>query len=96
MALNYDDARQNPKVHNIILENRKFMTISGVSDIDSFDEQSVILFTDLGDIEVRGNNLHINKLNVDSGEVHIEGEIFALIYNDNIKTSGNFWSKLFK
>lgn len=97
MALNYEDNKQyNNKAHNIILENRKMLTISGVSDIDSFDEQMVTLFTDLGDLEVRGANLHINKLSIETGEVSIEGDIAALLYSDNIKTAGSFFSKIFK
>ena len=49
--------------HNLILEDRRALSVSGVADIDSFDEQSVILFTDLGELTVKGFNLHINKLN---------------------------------
>lgn len=97
MAINYDENKQyNNKAHNIILENRKMVTISGVSDIDSFDEQAVIMFTDLGDLEIRGSNLHINKLSIETGEVNIEGDIMAMIYSDNVKTSGGFFSKIFK
>jgi len=97
MALGYDENKTyNNKAHNIILENRRMITISGVSDIDSFDEQTVTLFTDLGDLEIRGSNLHINKLSVETGEVNIEGDIVAMIYSDNVKTSGGFFSKIFK
>ena len=49
--------------HSIILENRHNMTVAGVSDIDSFDEQTVVLFTDMGELTIKGFNLHINKLN---------------------------------
>lgn len=97
MPLNYDDKTKSiGKPHNIIMENRNMITVSGVSDIDSFDEQSVLLFTEMGDLEIRGSNLHINKLNVDSGEVNIQGDIYALVYNDNVKTSGGILSKIFK
>lgn len=89
-----DNKRGMP--HNIIMENREHLTISGVSDIDSFDENTVILFTDLGELEIRGNDLHMNKLNVDSGEVNIDGEIYAIIYGENTKSGGGFFSKLFK
>ena len=84
------------KPHNIILENRRSMMISGVIDVDSFDEQTVILFTDLGELTVRGDNLHIDSLNIDSGEMAIEGEINSFNYSDVQRESGGFFSKLFK
>lgn len=84
--------------HNIILEDRRVLTVSGVTDIDSFDEQTVILFTDLGELTVKGEDLHINKLNVDSGELSVEGDIYALSYaeQDRKQSSGGILSKLFR
>ena len=68
--------------HNLILEDRRLLTITGVADIDSFDEQTVVLFTDVGELTVKGANLHINKLSVETGEVSIEGEVGLLAYAD--------------
>ncbi len=82
--------------HNLILEDRKSLTISGVVDIDNFDEQVVVLFTDMGELTIKGYDLHINKLNVDTGELTMEGEIFALIYSEQDKKSTSLFSKLFK
>lgn len=83
--------------HNIILEDRKMLSISGVEDIDSFDENTVVVFTQMGELTIRGHNLHINKLNVDTGELTMDGEIFALIYSEQTqkKQSGVF-SKMFR
>ena len=67
----------------MILEDRSFLTVSGVSDIDSFNEETAVLFTELGELTIRGNDLHMNKLNVDTGEVTIEGEIHTLVYTDD-------------
>ena len=69
--------------HNLILEDRRALSVSGVADIDSFDEQSVILFTDLGELTVKGFNLHINKLNVDTGELTLEGEVTSWVRSEN-------------
>ena len=69
--------------HNLILEDRKHLTVSGVSDIDSFNEETAVLFTELGELTIRGSDLHMNKLNVDTGEVTIEGEIHTLVYTDD-------------
>ena len=86
-------------LHNVILENRKKLTLSGIADVDSFDEESITLFTDTGTLSVRGSSLHINKLSVETGEVMIEGEIDALLYADgeNSKTRGmGYLAKLFR
>lgn len=84
--------------HNVILEDRRVLTVSGVTDIDSFDEQTVILFTDLGELTVKGEDLHINKLNVDSGELSVEGNIYALSYaeQEHKQSGGGILSKLFR
>ncbi|MBR6607906.1 MAG: YabP/YqfC family sporulation protein, partial [Oscillospiraceae bacterium] len=59
--------------HHLILEGRNFLTVSGVSDIDSFNEEAAVLYTEMGELTVRGKDLHMNKLSVDTGEVTIEG-----------------------
>lgn len=83
--------------HNIILEDRKNLSISGVNDIDSFDDKLVIVFTELGELTVKGNNLHINKLNVDTGELTMDGEIVAIFYNeDKPKKGKSVFSKVFQ
>ena len=83
--------------HNVFLEDRKKLTVSGVNDIGSFDEQTIVAYTDMGELTVRGEGLHINKMSVDSGELAVEGEISALIYseNENSKNGGGFFSRLF-
>ncbi len=82
--------------HNIILEDRKKLIVSGVIDIDSFDESLIVAFTDMGDLNIKGKDLHINKLNVETGELSVEGDISTLIYSDDTKRDGGFFSKLFK
>ena len=85
------------KVHNIILEDRRNLMVSGVSDVDSFDEESVILFTELGELTIHGENLHMNKLNVETGEVTIEGDIDSISYRDDAgRGSGSFIGRLFR
>ena len=82
--------------HNIIMESRKNLTVSGVMDIDSFDEESVILFTELGELTIRGRDLHINKIDVDLGDLSMEGEIDSLSYSENRPQKGGFFAKLFR
>ena len=82
--------------HNLVLEDRRMLTVSGVSDVDSFDEETVVVFTDLGELTVRGSDLHINRLSVDVGELTVEGNITALIYSEDTPKNGGFFSKVFR
>lgn len=91
-----DEKRMNSMPHNLVLEDRRMLTVSGVSDVDSFDEETVVVFTDLGELTVRGTNLHINRLSVEVGELTVEGNIAALIYSDEAPKSGGFFSKVFR
>ena len=85
-------------IQNIILENRRKLSISGVLDVLSFDDQIVILETDLGMLTVKGEDLRINKLSLDSTEVIIDGNINSLSYSEKQtgKTSGGLLNKIFK
>ena len=85
-------------IQNLILENREKLSISGVLDVLSFDDQVVILETELGLLTVKGENIRINKLSIDTSEVIVEGNISSLSYSDKEieKTKGSFMSKIFK
>lgn len=85
-------------IQNIILENRENLNITGVLDVLSFDDQIVILETELGLLTVKGENLRINKLSLDTTEVTINGEIYQLAYSEknNMEKSGGLLNKIFK
>lgn len=84
-------------IHNIILEGRKKMSVSGVTDVDSFDENTVLLYTTMGELTVRGSDLHVNDLSVESGEINIEGEIKSIVYGDPDRHSPlSFVGKIFR
>ncbi len=80
--------------HSLILDNRSTLTLTGISDVLGFDEQTVNLVTDCGTLIVKGSSLHINKLNLDSKDVCIDGTINSLQYLSN--TPKQLKSKLFK
>ncbi len=82
--------------HNVILEDRKSLMITGVSDVDSFDDQTVTVYTDMGEMTIRGTGLHIGKLSLETGELNITGNIFALGYSDDREKSGGLFSRIFK
>ena len=85
-------------IQNLILENRGKLSISGVLDVLSFDDQVVVVETELGLLTVKGENIRINKLSIDTSEVVVEGEVSDLAYSDKEteKTKGNLISKIFK
>lgn len=80
--------------HNAILENRSRLMLTGVTDVDSFDEHEIFLFTELGALMIRGNALHVNEMSVGSGEITVEGEFSALIYTEKGKRKKLFKGKL--
>ncbi len=82
--------------HNLVLEDRRLLTLSGVSDVDSFDEETVVVFTDMGELTIRGADLHINRLSVEIGELTVEGKISALIYSQDSAPKGGFFSRVFR
>lgn len=81
--------------HSLILENRRTLTATGVSNVDSFDDQTIVAYTDLGELTIRGTKLQINKLNIETGELNLNGEITSMTYSENRPAAG-FFSKLFK
>lgn len=80
---------------NIILEDRKKLTLTGVKDVLNFDEETVILDTALGKLTVKGSHLHILNFDTQSGDLTAEGRVHALVYTTDEK-SGGFMSRLFR
>ncbi len=88
---------QVQKPHNLILENRKNLSISGVTDVDNFDEKNIVLYTQMGEMTVHGKNLHVNSMSVETGEMTIDGDIWAITYGDKDKRGTlSFFGKLFR
>lgn len=91
------DEKNIKGTHNIIMENRSNLTLSGVTDVDSFDERTIILYTQLGELVIRGRDLHINTMSVETGDMTIDGDIWSLNYGDKDKRgSASFLGKLFR
>ncbi len=82
--------------HHVILEDRRALTVSGVSDVDSFDEMTVIIYTDMGELTVKGEGLHINRLNIETGDLTLEGLVHSMTYTEVQSRSGGFFGRLFK
>lgn len=82
--------------HNLIMEDRKTLTLTGISDVDSFDEQTVVLITDIGELIIKGDSLQIKGFSVESGELSLEGRIDSLSYQEVNKNNGGFFSRFFR
>ncbi len=86
-------------VHNVIMENRKKVSVSGVDDVESFNEEEIVLHTENQEVLVlKGANLHINRLNVDSGDVNVTGDIDSMEYvSASLKSKGTgLFGRMFK
>lgn len=76
----YSGKLPEEKRHHILLENRSRLAVSGVEEVERFDETEIILSTCQGDLTIRGSELHIEQLSLDGGELRVEGMVDALSY----------------
>ena len=83
------------QTHQLILQDRSLLELSGVSDVDSFDETTVTAYTSRGVLTVHGGGLHVRRLDLESGDLSLEGQIDALTYADT-GTRGGFFGRLFR
>lgn len=82
--------------HRVELEGRDKLTVSGVEDVERFDEGCIVMATCEGTLIVTGEGLHIGKLSLDGGELHVDGRIDALTYEDTPEArGGGLFSRLF-
>lgn len=72
----------NQAKHTVVMDKRERITLTGVLDVISFNEESIVADTDRGVLFLRGYNLHINRVDLDKGELDADGEIFSLVYED--------------
>ena len=93
--MQYEEKRVRPEAaHHVILEGRESLTVSGVEEVESFDESSILLSTARGGLEVQGEGLHIEKLSLDGGDLKVDGLINALVYEPRGRERGGLFSRL--
>lgn len=83
------------KTHNLILENRNRLNMSGVIKVENFDENEILMQTHLGRMTIRGEELHITRFNTETGDLLLDGNIFAIVYTTD-KATGGFFSRLIR
>ena len=94
-----NEALQKPlrfKTHTLTIDDRERISITGVIDVDSFNEQAIRLLTEAGELRIEGVDLHITKLSLDEGLVMLEGDIYGLEYSDGVEERGSLFGRLFK
>lgn len=80
---------QNPlSPHQVIMQERKRLDVTGVSDVDSFDDSTVVAFTSLGELTIKGRELQVRRLDLEGGNLSLEGQIDTLSYSDSVRSGG--------
>ena len=86
-------AQENMGSHDLRLRERSVLTMTGVTEVVSFDENTVVLHTGLGALMVQGRDLQLKTLSQDGGQVAVEGTVSALVYEEP-RQQGGFWRRL--
>jgi len=81
--------------HRLELVGREHLTVTGVEDVERFDESGIVMSTSAGTLVVSGEELHIGKLALDGGELHVDGRIDSVTYEEDARGQGGFFSRLF-
>lgn len=91
------EEKKSVRPHAILWNDRKAGSVTGVTDVLSFDENSIVLETEQGMLTVKGKNLHIGRLMLDQGEVEMEGCVDSLTYSgSNPAKKGRIIKRIFR
>lgn len=92
------EEKKNLYSHKIALSNRQGGSVTGVKDVSSFDEKEILLLTDFGKIILKGEKLHVSRLDLDKGEVDLSGRVDSLQYvqKGNLRQEESLWKRMFR
>lgn len=90
------DEKSGVSAHQLTLDQRSRLTVSGVDGVESFDESTIVMSTNCGSLIVRGSDLHIEKLSLDGGDLLVEGSVDSLTYEEDDSRQGSFLGRLFR
>lgn len=92
----YDSQMEMRAPHKVTLEDRSGLSVSGVVEVERFDENEIVMSTSRGTLVVRGEGLHIEKLSLDGGDLKVEGSVDSLSYEDDGESrGGGLFARLF-
>lgn len=84
------------RLHNVIIDAREKLTANGIIDVKSFDETLIVGKTDNEAISIKGENLHIDTLDLDTGKLSVTGTIDSVVYSGTYVSNETIWEKLFR
>ena len=93
--MGFEESGNRPGDHRVLLEERERLLVSGVEEVERFDEESILLTTGEGGLEVQGEGLHIEQLSLDGGELTVAGQVSALTYDARLPEKGGLLGRLF-
>ena len=93
MSLNEKSAALPARQHALGMENREKLRLTGVSDVSGFDENLIVLLTDMGELSIRGEALHIEKIDLDAGVLELRGRICELSYEESA-AGASLWRRI--
>jgi len=82
-------------IHDIVIENRKRLSATGIQNVDSYEDDCIVAQSECGEIVIKGHELKISRLSVETGDMTVDGSIDSVSYNAP-KVSGSFFSRVFK
>ena len=84
------------KQQNITLEGRRKLNITGVKEVENFDDNGIVLITDLGTLAIKGTEIKIEKLNLDSEEISATGDFYSIEYISDESSRHTLFSRMFR
>ena len=94
MSMNGRTGEALTRPHALQMENREKLRLTGVSDVSGFDENLIVLTTDMGELSIRGEALHIDKIDLDAGLLELRGRICELCYEETA-AAASLWKRIF-
>ncbi|MCF2670794.1 MAG: sporulation protein YabP [Butyricicoccus sp.] len=91
-----EKSRAGGMAHSLTMFGRERLAVTGVTDVTTFDENAIAMETDEGTLTVRGENLHVERLSLDQGELCLTGEVQSLEYDDTTGARGGLFARLFR
>ena len=82
--------------HRVVMEERNTLSVSGVEEVESFDENVIVMTTSLGTLVVRGEGLHIEALSLEGGDLKVEGGVESLTYEETQRREGGLLARLLR
>lgn len=82
------------RAHSLSMENREKLSLGGVEDVSGFDENLIVLTTSQGQLTIRGEGLHIDRIDLDAGQLEVRGHVQELSYDERVR-GGSRWGRFF-